>query len=56
MVIQATLALASGSRAAEWLILLLACVILEFTIRNVYLILSPVPGTELLKPLEFPKC
>lgn len=30
-------------------------VILWFIRRNTYLVLDPVPGTELLKPLNFPK-
>lgn len=29
--------------------------ILRFIIRNIYLAFVPVPGTELLNPLEFPK-
>ena len=33
---------------------LLLSVILRFKIRNIYLVFIPAPGTEFLKPLEFP--
>lgn len=30
-------------------------VILQFTVRNMYLVFIPVPGTEFLKSMGFPK-
>ena len=36
-------------------VMLFPCMILWFIIRNKYLVFIPISGTELLKPLKFPK-